>query len=321
VVAFDSQSGRGQIWFVDYPEGTLSRFTNDLSDYDWCCLDITRDGKSLVALQKSVSSDVWIANADGTSAKPITSGEPLGQLGLSWLGDKFMTANAQGNWFLLRSDGNGITALPGQRGLAYSVIPCGNYLVYNSMTEGGFEVWRSDLDGGNSTKLTTGAINGPVCSPDSKSIFYRADGAFWTLPLSGGNPVKSNVPLGMGYSPDGKLYFYIQQRHESGVGLKNTFVVSSVTNRGSDKPLYTFDSPYGMQAPRFTPDGKAIAFMLTHNHATNIWKQPLTGGPMVQITQFTSGDMFVFAWSKDGKQLAFSRGRRKTDVVMMSNFH
>jgi hypothetical protein len=30
--------------------------------------------------------------------------------------------------------------------------------------------------------------------------------------------------------------------------------------------------------------------------------------------------MFGFAWSKDGKQLAFARGVRTTDVVMMSNF-
>jgi Tol biopolymer transport system component len=78
--------------------------------------------------------------------------------------------------------------------------------------------------------------------------------------------------------------------------------------------------PYGMQSPRFTPDNKAIAFLLTRNRATNIWQQPLTGGPMVQITHFPSGDIFSFAWSKDGKKLAFSRGTRKTDVVMMSGF-
>jgi hypothetical protein len=41
---------------------------------------------------------------------------------------------------------------------------------------------------------------------------------------------------------------------------------------------------------------------------------------MVQITHFPSGDIFSFAWSKDGKKLAFSRGTRKTDVVMMSGF-
>jgi len=31
--------------------------------------------------------------------------------------------------------------------------------------------------------------------------------------------------------------------------------------------------------------------------------------------------MFAFVWSRDGKQLAFSRGQQTTDVVMMSHFH
>jgi Tol biopolymer transport system component len=61
-------------------------------------------------------------------------------------------------------------------------------------------------------------------------------------------------------------------------------------------------------------------FLLTRNRATNIWEQRLAGGAPVQVTHFPSGDMFAFAWSRDGKQLAFSRGRRKTDVVMMSGF-
>ena len=85
-------------------------------------------------------------------------------------------------------------------------------------------------------------------------------------------------------------------------------------------PLYTFDAPYGLKSGKFTPDAKAIAFLLTRNRATNIWVQPLAGGPPVQLTKFPSDDMFAFGWSPDGKQLAFSRGRRKTDVVMMSNF-
>jgi Tol biopolymer transport system component len=86
-------------------------------------------------------------------------------------------------------------------------------------------------------------------------------------------------------------------------------------------PLYSFDTPYGMQNPQFTPDSKAVAFMLTRNRATNIWEEPLPPGNPVQVTKFTNGDMFAYAWSKDGKQLAFSRGQKKSDVVMMSNFH
>jgi Tol biopolymer transport system component len=93
-----------------------------------------------------------------------------------------------------------------------------------------------------------------------------------------------------------------------------------VLSEASGKPtLGTFDVPYGMRSPRFTPDSKAIAYLVSRDHAINIWEQPLTGGDPIQLTKFTSGDMFAFSWSQDGKQLAFSRGQRKTDVVMMNN--
>src|SRR5262249_14703437 len=75
--AGDPESARGQIWFVSYPEGKTSRFTNDLTNYDQCCLEISRDGNSLVALQNTTLSDIWVARGDGSEAKQITSGEAL----------------------------------------------------------------------------------------------------------------------------------------------------------------------------------------------------------------------------------------------------
>ena len=75
-----------------------------------------------------------------------------------------------------------------------------------------------------------------------------------------------------------------------------------------------------MQFPRFTPDGKAIAFLLTRDRATNIWEQGLKEKSPKQLTKFSSGEMFAFDWSSDGKHLAFSRGQRKTDVILIRNF-
>jgi hypothetical protein len=84
--------------------------------------------------------------------------------------------------------------------------------------------------------------------------------------------------------------------------------------------LHKLDAPYGLQFPTFTPDGKAIAFLLTRNRATNIWKEQLSGTAPSALTKFPTGDMFGFSWSRDGKKLAFSRGQQKTDVILMSNF-
>ena len=318
VAAPDPQSGRGQIFFIEYPEGTLSRFTNDLTNYDFCCLDITRDGKSLVALQNTISSDIWIARGDGTGARQITSGEPLG-VGLSWIGEKLAAGNPQGQWSIFNPDGTGMSPFAREQKFVFSVTGCGNYLLYTSWHEGAFDLLRSDIDGSNAMKLaSSGMLAAPQCAPDAKSVLYALRGSIWRVPIEGGTPVKLDVPFTLAwYSPDGKLLVYGVQKIEGG-NMTAKMVVALSTGGA---PLKTFDVPFGMDSPRFTPDSKGVAFMLTRDRATNIWEQPLSGGPLVQLTHFTSGNMFAYAWSKDGNQLAFSRGQRKTDVVMMSNFH
>jgi uncharacterized protein with WD repeat len=38
------------------------------------------------------------------------------------------------------------------------------------------------------------------------------------------------------------------------------------------------------------------------------------------MTNFDTGEIFNFAWSRDGKRLAIVRGSRSQDVVLISNF-
>ena len=70
----------------------------------------------------------------------------------------------------------------------------------------------------------------------------------------------------------------------------------------------------------WAPDGKALQFTLLHNGASNIWEQPLTGGPLKQVTNFTSDFIFDFKWTRDGKTLLISRGTVNRDVILLSNF-
>jgi Tol biopolymer transport system component len=179
-------------------------------------------------------------------------------------------------------------------------------------------LWRSDSDGSNQVQLTTQPlVGGGICTPDSKFAIFASDNAMWKVPLEGGPPEKTTLPLAdINFSPDGKLMVTRRENFENGNLRSSLFVTAT----GGGPPLYTSDIPFGMQSLRFTPDNKAIAYTLTRNLATNLWKQPLSGGDPVQVTKFTSGQIFAYAWSQDGKQLAFLRGQRKSDVVMMSNF-
>jgi Tol biopolymer transport system component len=319
VVGTDDQNPRGQIFLVSYPRGALSRFTNDLTDYDPCCLEIRRDGNALATLAKSVVSDVWVAKADASDARQITSGEPLG-LGLQWVGSRIAAATPDAKWAAFNDDGSNRARLMSDGDVHLQLTSCldGKHMIYTTARTSGFDLWRRDTDGSNPLRLLSLAIiGGAICTPDSKWVLYAADDGYWRLPLDGGTPTKTDLPFvaSLGYSRDGNLMFYLSQKVE-GDAMQTRLAIAPASGK---QPLRSLDVPYGMQSLQFTPDSKAVAFLLTRDHATNIWEQPVAGGEPIQLTRFPSGDIFAFSWSSDGRQLAFSRGVRKTDVVMMSN--
>jgi Tol biopolymer transport system component len=221
----------------------------------------------------------------------------------------------------MNPDGTNRTRLFGDREprVQVSACPDGKYIAYAKLHNGVLELWRSEPDGSNALQLLTRPIYGDVmCTPDSKSVLYATDGAIWKVSINGGNPGKTDFAhMDLALSPDGKLFLAGVENVEAGT-FSAKLLVKTI---GGGETVRSFDPPYGMKQPRFTPDSKAIAYLLARDRATNLWEQPLSGGKPVQLTRFTTDEMFDYAWSRDGKQLAFSRGQKKTDAIMMSNFH
>lgn len=58
----------------------------------------------------------------------------------------------------------------------------------------------------------------------------------------------------------------------------------------------------------------------TPSGVSNLWAQPVDGGPARQLTTFTSEHIFWFDYSRDGKQLALSRGTATSDVILIGDF-
>jgi Tol biopolymer transport system component len=85
-------------------------------------------------------------------------------------------------------------------------------------------------------------------------------------------------------------------------------------------PAHVFPRPGTASGLGWSPDQKGIQYLLTTNGATNVWEQPLSGGKPHPITNFTSGHIFSFSWTKDGKELLLAKGDDVTDVVLISNF-
>jgi len=93
--------------------------------------------------------------------------------------------------------------------------------------------------------------------------------------------------------------------------------VIQVDGGGSKKVL---DLPPTAGYYRWTPDGRALAYVNTIDEVSNIWIQPLDGGPPKQLTDFKSEAIHHFAWSRDGKHLALVRVQGMNDVVLLTDF-
>lgn len=66
-------------------------------------------------------------------------------------------------------------------------------------------------------------------------------------------------------------------------------------------------------APRWSPDGRRLAFLSDREEATQIYLLPTDGGEAVRLTEGKNGAR-AFEWSPDGKQIAFLAPEPKTEA-------
>ena len=331
------QAFRGQLWFISYPKGEARRLTNDLMDYQLCCLDLTPDGKTLVDTELTTVSDLWIASAGNTAkAKQITSKE-FAVGGFSWVPNgRIIFASRAGNLFALNPDGSGRTPLTADDRFSRDPSVCGDgrYVVYAAYQAQKQGIWRIDADGSNPIRIVdeTLAVN-PQCSPDGKWVVYLR-GPSWTavrVKIAGEKPpevLAEDIVTGFGYplkiSPDGKRIVYLASAgpppENPGSASASRPTQLKVIPFDGGAPLYQFDWPALAGEPRWAPGGEAVDHVLNRNGVSNIWRQKLGGGPPTQITNFESGLILNFDWSHDGRYLALTRGSESSDVILISNF-
>jgi Tol biopolymer transport system component/DNA-binding winged helix-turn-helix (wHTH) protein len=331
------QAFRGQLWFISYPRGEARRLTNDLMDYQLCCLDLTPDGKTLVDTELTTVSDLWVATGNTAKAKQITAKEFVVG-GFSWMPNgRIIFASQDGKMFVVNPDGSGRSRLTPDDGPNWDPSACGDgrYIVYAADREQKSGIWRMSADGSNPIRIADETLAvGPQCSPDGKWVVYLR-GPSWTpvkVPITGAKPpevlakdfafeIHSGFPLRI--SPDGKRIMYLASpeppENPSSPSASNPFQLKVIPSDGG-ADLYKFDWPASANAPRWAPAGDAVEYALTRNGVSNIWRQKLGGGAPKQITNFESGLIFDFAWSHDGRQLALTRGSESSDVVLISNF-
>jgi Tol biopolymer transport system component len=337
VTAVDA-GGSPQLWYLSFPAGDARRITNDLNNYYQ--LSVAGDAGSLVTVQGDRVSHIWVTgDGDLQSASQITSGAARFDMSPAWTpdGKVLYASNASGgnlDIWIADADGRNARQLTVDSGYddVPTVSPDGRTVVFHS-SRGGTQVWRMDADGANQTQLskTPGSVL-PMFSPDGRSVLFTSVGAaqrsIWTVPIGGGEPIRVIAPVppdadparvtlhatfvARDVSPDGKLLvgsFLDRAAHGFRVGLVSVETGDLVRQ---------FNHLFHIIA--FTRDGRAFTYPEVDKAGVwNLWNQPIDGGAPKQVTNFTSDQIFSFAWSRDGKRLAVARGTITNDVVLVSN--
>ena len=327
VIGAEYSRGLNQIWRLSYPGNEAQRVVNDLNDYS--DLSLTADSRTLAAVRADRLVNIWVApDGDASRAKSITAGAGRedGIRGLTWTPDgrilyRSMAGDVPQLW-IMGADGAGGKQLSvdGPEHFDPAVSPDGRYIVWSSSPTGRRHILRMDMDGGNLKQLTNGSNEWqPEYTPDGKWSVYAAMGfSLWKMPTDGGAPAQLTDGLSWrpAIAPDGKWIAFNRLDEASGQWR------IAVIPFGGGPPHKVFDVPSSSlyRAIRWTPDGRGVAYPVTQGRVSNLWSQPLDGSPPSQLTDFKDQLIFDFAWSRDGRQIAFSRGVINSDVVLISNF-
>jgi serine/threonine protein kinase len=316
-----------QLWHLDLRKTVPRRVTSDLNDYR--DISLTADARALVAVQTEAQVNVWLAPGnDSTRAAKITDGvgQYNGVSGLTWLPDGRLVyvSRASGSQDVWIMDQNGENQLPltniETRADRYpAVTPDGRYVVFVSTRNGNSNLYRYDLQTGEQKQLTSGSSDEfPAVSADGRWVIYTITSSIkftlWKVSIDGGEPVQLTQQLSQWptVSPDGQ---WIACWYRVEPTAKWQIAIVPIDG-GTPAKILTVPSSADPFIPvRWLPDGTGVGFTATRDGVWNIWSLPLDGGPAKQLTNFTNDQIFWFDWSRDGKQLAASRGRVTSDVV------
>jgi serine/threonine protein kinase/Tol biopolymer transport system component len=300
------------LWILPLPGGSQRRLADIVAqDATW-----SPDGSKIIYANES---DLYSAKLDGSDKHKLTtvSGRawwprvsPDGHHVWFSVYDPHTTLSSM--WEVSMDGGPARRLLPGLNAVTSCCgnwTPDGNYFVFQANNEGRTDIWAIRERGlfqksePNPTRLTTGPLNywAPLPSRDGKKIFVVGEQPRGEL-LRYDTKLGQFVPFMNGlsaeqvrFSPDGQWAAYVT--YPEGI-LSRSKVDGS-------EPLQLTFSPLHSALPRWSPDGKKIAFVAaTAGQPFKIRVISANGGASEEIIPQESVQNDP-AWSPDGNSIIF----------------
>ena len=162
---------------------------------------------------------------------------------------------------------------------------------------------------------------GPEWTPDGSEIVYVSGSthapSLWRLDAKRlRNPRRlplSGHFLAPSFSRQGNLAF-VQKFEDVNIWKLD----SALPKDAAPAPTELISSTYVDHTPRFSPDGRHIAFASYRSGYPEIWVCDRDGSNPVRLTSFAGPETDLPAWSPDARQIAFgSKGQGSDDVYVI----
>lgn len=318
LAAMEKATSNYQIYFFDYKSKEISQVTNDTANYK--SFSMTNDTRKIALTQTANVSNIWITYyGNEEDAKQIATG--YGRV--TWMANKIVFTpyiNSSRSVWTMNSDGGDMKQLTFKSNSCMEPVVSSDKRSIVFVTDD-YHIWRMDVNGGNLTQLTNGSGEQfPSISPDGKWVFYNSTDNYnvWKIPIEGGTPIKivAETCTRPEISPDGKMFACYQRNNLN----KWQLVIYGVDD---GKLIKTFDfvsDKLSFANLSWTPDSHAVDYAAVTIGVDNIWRQPLNGDKLRQMTHFKSEFISGFGWSPDGKQLALTRGHWEDNIVLITGF-
>lgn len=335
-----SEDGRYfHLWKVSYPDGDAQALTVGLTSYNQPV--ISADGKKILALQSVVNSNLFIANAENLNEqKAVTTGNSnrFGQMSLVWADNERIVFASQPesepveNLWLTDAEGRFPKRITNETKFSANTPSSdGRFLFYNTNRNRFPNINRIEFSGENLTEITSesdGARRSPQVTSDGNWLYYvflNDTGASIMLRnlLEQKEEVfldAENVQCGafLTISTDGKYLACFNTRVNQFPSEKYNAEIAVIS---TDDKSVKFILVNGNRNPlRFSPDGKAVEYLTSYENGIQIMRQGFDDKEPKPILQMPADHIFNFAWSRDVKKMALSRGQQYRDAVLLSEF-
>jgi Tol biopolymer transport system component/DNA-binding winged helix-turn-helix (wHTH) protein len=289
----------------------------ELSDGDYNPA-FSPDGSTIAFVRGSEGAvrDIFIANADGSSAHQVTFDKRFVS-GLTWSADGkslVFSSDRGGKYSLWRVGVNGgepeRLSVGGEDAFSPAISRQGNHLAYTQRSAK-WSIVRVNLKGLQSKDAVTRVMSSTQqdsfahFSPDSTRIAFQSVRSgtqeIWLASIDGSGMVKLTSfegPLtgSPTWSPDGRqLAFDSRPKGQSHI---------YVTNVEGGVPHAVTEGDFNDIVPSWSRDGRWIYFGSNRTGSWQIWKVPSGGGEAQQVTKLGG---FVGAESSDGTYLYYAR--------------